>query len=133
MKNWVLVDQIQKVKGKVVVGSHVKDLCHQIEKLTERLNYVVATNEKITSELWIVKNVNSNLKKRRKVDRQRQNNTAGGIMWKYQESRMAFWTMTLKKKLSRYVKTPISSLRPVIQKVVIICRWEEIVPAKTNE
>ena len=51
------------MKGKVVVGSHVKDLCHQIEKLTERLNYVVATNEKITSELWIVKNVNSNLEK----------------------------------------------------------------------
>ena len=63
MKNWDLVDQIEKMKGKVVVGSHVKDLCHQIEKLTERLNYVVATNEKITSELWIVKNVNSNLEK----------------------------------------------------------------------
>ena len=43
------------------------------------------------------------------------------------------WTMTQKKKLSRYVKTPISSLRTVIQKVVIICRWEEIIPAKTNE
>ena len=58
-----LVDQIEKLKGKVVVGSHVKDLCHQIEKLAEKLNDVVANNEKITSELLIVKNVNSNLEK----------------------------------------------------------------------
>ena len=59
-----LVNQIEKMKGKVVIGSRGKDLCHQIEKLTERLNDVVATNEKITSELLIVKNVNSNLEKR---------------------------------------------------------------------
>ena len=52
------------MKGKVVVGSHVKDLCHQTEKLTERLNGVMTTNEKIASELLIVKNVNSNLEKR---------------------------------------------------------------------
>ena len=58
-----LVDQIEKMKGKVVVGSHVKDSCHQTEKLIERLNDVVATNEKITRELLIVKNVNSNLEK----------------------------------------------------------------------
>ena len=52
------------MKPKVVVGSHVKDLCHQIEKLSDRLNDVVATNEKITSELLIIRNVNSNLEKR---------------------------------------------------------------------
>ena len=63
MKKQDLVDQIEKMKGKVVIGSHLKDLCHQIEKLSERLN-VVATNEKITSELLIVINVNSNLEKR---------------------------------------------------------------------
>ena len=51
------------MKPKVVVGSHVKDLCYQIEKLSERLNDVVATNEKITSELLIIRNVNSNLEK----------------------------------------------------------------------
>ena len=32
-------------------------------KLSERLNDVVATNEKITSELLIIRNVNSNLEK----------------------------------------------------------------------
>ena len=63
MKKRDLVDQIEKMKGKVIVGCHVKDLCHQIEKLTEMLHDVVATNEKITSELLIVKKVNSNLEK----------------------------------------------------------------------
>ena len=52
------------MKGKVVIGSHVKDLCHQIEKLSERLNDAVATNGKITNELLIAINVNSNLEKR---------------------------------------------------------------------
>ena len=59
-----LADQIEKMRVKVVLGSQVKDLCHQIEKVTERLNDVVASSEKITSELLIVKNVNSNLEKR---------------------------------------------------------------------
>ena len=49
MKKRDLVDQIEKMKGKVVAGSHVKYLCHQIEKLTERLNGVVATNEKLSA------------------------------------------------------------------------------------
>ena len=57
-----LVDQIKKTKGKVIVESPVKDLCHRIEKLTKRLN-VMATNEKITSKLLIVKYVNFNLEK----------------------------------------------------------------------
>ena len=55
------MEQIEKMKGKVIFDSHVKDLCNQIEKLTESLNQLVAANEKITSELVIVKNVNINL------------------------------------------------------------------------
>ena len=51
-------------KGKVIFDSHVKDLCNQIEKLIESLNQVTAANEKITSELVIVKNVNVNLENR---------------------------------------------------------------------
>ena len=35
-----LVEQIEKMKGKVVFHSHVKDFCNQIEKLTESLNQV---------------------------------------------------------------------------------------------
>ena len=52
------------MEGKVIFGSYVKDLCNQIEKLTESLNQVTAANEKITSELVIVKNFNVNLENR---------------------------------------------------------------------
>ena len=58
MRKKNLVEQIGKMKGQVIFDSHVKDLCNQIEKLTESLNQVTAANEKITSELVIVKNVN---------------------------------------------------------------------------
>ena len=46
MRKKDLVDQIEKMKGKVIFDSHVKDLCNQIEKLTESLNQVMAANEK---------------------------------------------------------------------------------------
>ena len=29
------------MKGKVIFGSHIKDLCHQIEKFTESLNQLI--------------------------------------------------------------------------------------------
>ena len=61
MRKKDLVEQIAKMKGKVIFDSYVKDLCNQIEKLTESLNQVTAANEKITSELVIVRNVNVNL------------------------------------------------------------------------
>ena len=52
------------MKGKVIFDSHFKDLCNQMEKLTESLNQVMAANEKIIGELVIVKNVKVNLEKR---------------------------------------------------------------------
>ena len=61
MRKKDLVEQIEKMKGKVIFDSYVKDFCNQIEKVTESLNQVTAANEKITSELVIVKNVNVNL------------------------------------------------------------------------
>ena len=64
MRKKNLVEQIEKMKSKVIFDSYVKDLCNQIEKLTESLNQVTAANEKITSELLIVKNVNVNLENR---------------------------------------------------------------------
>ena len=63
MRKKDLVERIEKMKGKVIFDSHVKDLCNQIEKLTISLYQVTAANEKITSELVIVKNVNVNLEK----------------------------------------------------------------------
>ena len=59
-----LVEKIEKMKGKVIFESHVKDLCGHIEKLIESLNQVTAANEKMSSELVIVKNVNVNLENR---------------------------------------------------------------------
>ena len=59
-----LVEKIEKMKGKVIFEIHVKDICDHIEKLTESLNQVTAANEKISSELVIVKNVNVNLENR---------------------------------------------------------------------
>ena len=64
MRKKDIVEKIEKMKGKVIFESHVKDLCDQIEKLTESLNQVTAANEKISSELVIVKNVNVNLENR---------------------------------------------------------------------
>ena len=52
------------MKGKVIFGSHVNDVCDQIEKLTESLIKIMSVNEKVISELAIVKNVNVNLKSR---------------------------------------------------------------------
>ena len=46
MRKKDLVEKIEKMKGKVIFESHVKDLCDQIEKLTESLNQVTAANEK---------------------------------------------------------------------------------------
>ena len=63
MRKKDLVERIEKMKGKVIFDSHVKDLCNQIEKLTVSLYQVTAANEKNTSELVIVKNVNVNLEK----------------------------------------------------------------------
>ena len=35
MRKKDLAEHIEKIKGKVIFDSHVKDLCSQIEKLTE--------------------------------------------------------------------------------------------------
>ena len=64
MRKKDLVEQIGKMKSKVIFDSHVKDLFKKIEKVAESLNEVRAANEKITSELVIVKNVNVNLENR---------------------------------------------------------------------
>ena len=52
------------MKSNVVVGSRLKDLSQQIGKINKHLNDVMATNEKIASELSIVKKINSNLENR---------------------------------------------------------------------
>ena len=83
-----LVEQIEKMKGKDIFDSHIKDLCNQIKKLTESLNQVTEANEKITSEFVIVKN----------------SSLIEGITLKYLEFRMKYLMMILKTMSLRFVK-----------------------------
>ena len=50
--------------GKVVVGNDIQGLFNQISKLSENVDCLVTANEKLNSELLIVRNVNQNLQNR---------------------------------------------------------------------
>ena len=64
MKKKDLVDHIENLKGKVVVGNDIQRLFNQISKLLENVDHLVTANEKLNSELLIVRNVNQNLQNR---------------------------------------------------------------------
>ena len=59
-----LVDHIENLKGKVVVGNDIQGLFNQISKLSENVDRLVTANEKLNSELLIARNVNQNLQNR---------------------------------------------------------------------
>ena len=58
MKKKDLVDRIENLKGKVVVGNNIQGLFNQISKLSENVDRLVTANKKLNSELLIVRNVN---------------------------------------------------------------------------
>ena len=64
MKKKDLVDHIENLRGKVVVGNDIQGLFNQISKLSENVDRLVTANEKLNSELMIVRNVNQNLQNR---------------------------------------------------------------------
>ena len=64
MKKKDLVDHIENWKGKVVVGNDIQGLFKQISKLSENVDRLVTANDKLNSELLIVRNVNQNLQNR---------------------------------------------------------------------
>ena len=64
MKKKDLVDHIENLKGKVVVGDDIQGLFNQISKLSENVDRLVTANDKLNSELLIVRNVNQNLQNR---------------------------------------------------------------------
>ena len=64
MKKKDLVDHIENLKGKVVVGNGIQGLFNQISKLSENVDHLVTANEKLNSELLTVRNVNQNLQNR---------------------------------------------------------------------
>ena len=64
MKKKDLVDRIENLKGKVVVGNNIQGLFNQISKLSENVDRLVTANDKLNSELLIVRNVSQNLQNR---------------------------------------------------------------------
>ena len=64
MKKKDLVDHIENLKGKIVVGNNIQGLFSQISKLSENVDRLVTANDKLNSELLIVRNVSQNLQNR---------------------------------------------------------------------
>ena len=59
-----LVLKIITLKEKVIVDSDISNLCNQISKLNDAISQVHSKNEKIRSELTVVKNLNAKLEER---------------------------------------------------------------------
>ena len=59
-----LVEYIKKMKGKVVTDNQIQNLCSEIANLSDNVKGLVSTNERLTSELTVVKNVNNILENR---------------------------------------------------------------------
>ena len=58
-----LVQKIVALKGKVIVNADISNLCNQVLKLNDTISQLHSTNEKIRTELAVVKNVNTKLEK----------------------------------------------------------------------
>ena len=59
-----LVDYIEKMKGKVVVDKQIQNLCSKIANLSGNVKSLWSINERLNSELMVVKNVNNILENR---------------------------------------------------------------------
>ena len=59
-----LVPKVIALKEKVIMDTDISNLCNQISKLNDIITQLHSTNEKIRSELAVVKNVNEKLEVR---------------------------------------------------------------------
>ena len=59
-----LVPKVIALKEKVIMDTDISNLCNQISKLNDIITQLHSTNEKIRSELAVVKNVNKKLEVR---------------------------------------------------------------------
>ena len=59
-----LADYIEKMNGKVVADNQIQNLSSEIANLSDNVKNLVSTNERLTIELTVVKNVNSILENR---------------------------------------------------------------------
>ena len=64
MKKKDLVSEIEKLKGKVAVDNNIKNLRDQISRLSENLVKLMDSNEQLSSQFIVIKNVNYLLEKR---------------------------------------------------------------------
>ena len=64
MKKKDLVSEIEKLKGKVAVDNNIKNLRDQISRLSENLAKLMDSNEQLSSQFIVIKNVNSLIEKR---------------------------------------------------------------------
>ena len=64
IKKTDLVDYIKKMKSKVVADNQIQNQCNEIANLSVNVQNLVSTNEILTSELSIVKNVSNVLENR---------------------------------------------------------------------
>ena len=64
IKKSKLVQKIMALKGKVITDSDISNLCNQILKLNHIIPQLHSADEKIKTELAVVKNVNKKLKER---------------------------------------------------------------------
>ena len=59
-----LVDYIEEMKGKVVADKQIQNLCKENTNLSENVKSLTSTNERLTSELIVIKKVNNILENR---------------------------------------------------------------------
>ena len=52
------------MKGKVVADNQIQNLCNETANLSDNVKSLVSTNERLTSELSVLKNVNNALENR---------------------------------------------------------------------
>ena len=64
MKKKYLIYHIENLKEKVVIGNDIQGLFNHISKFSKNADRLVTANEKLNSELLIVRNVNQNLQNR---------------------------------------------------------------------
>ena len=55
---------MEKLKGKVIADNNIKNLCDQVSRLAENLAKLMESKEKLSSQFFVVKKVNTLLQKR---------------------------------------------------------------------
>ena len=52
------------MEGKIVTDNQIQNLCSEIVNLSDNVKSLVSTNERLSSELTVIKNVNNILENR---------------------------------------------------------------------